>query len=94
MKSNSEHNPMRAIEKAPMPTCGAHTRAGGICRQPAMKNGRCYYHGGKSKSGPEHGRYKHGGYTMETKALHRELREEARSIARHFREISELIGNS
>jgi hypothetical protein len=30
------------------PRCGAKTRAGGACRQPAMKNGRCRLHGGKS----------------------------------------------
>jgi hypothetical protein len=31
--------------------CGARTRAGGACRQPAMANGRCRLHGGKS-TGP------------------------------------------
>jgi hypothetical protein len=30
------------------PRCGAETRAGCPCRQPAMKNGRCRLHGGKS----------------------------------------------
>ncbi|MGH2669416.1 MAG: HGGxSTG domain-containing protein, partial [bacterium] len=30
------------------PRCGAKTRAGYACRQPAMKNGRCRLHGGKS----------------------------------------------
>ncbi|MGE0120954.1 MAG: HGGxSTG domain-containing protein [Dongiaceae bacterium] len=30
------------------PRCGAQTRAGGACRQPAMANGRCRLHGGKS----------------------------------------------
>ena len=33
------------------PRCGARTRAGGCCRQPAMANGRCRLHGGKS-TGP------------------------------------------
>jgi hypothetical protein len=33
------------------PRCGACTRAGHACRQPAMKNGRCRFHGGKS-TGP------------------------------------------
>lgn len=32
-------------------TCGARTRAGGACRGPAMANGRCRFHGGKS-TGP------------------------------------------
>jgi len=30
------------------PRCGAKTRAGCACRQPAMTNGRCRLHGGKS----------------------------------------------
>ncbi len=30
------------------PRCGARTRAGCACRQPAMANGRCRLHGGKS----------------------------------------------
>ncbi len=30
------------------PRCGAHTRAGCPCRQPAMPNGRCRLHGGRS----------------------------------------------
>jgi hypothetical protein len=30
------------------PRCGAKTRAGCACRQPAMANGRCRFHGGKS----------------------------------------------
>jgi hypothetical protein len=33
------------------PRCGALTRAGGACRQPAMPNGRCRLHGGRS-TGP------------------------------------------
>ncbi len=33
------------------PRCGARTRAGCGCRQPAMANGRCRFHGGKS-TGP------------------------------------------
>jgi hypothetical protein len=33
------------------PRCGAKTRAGACCRQPAMRNGRCRFHGGKS-TGP------------------------------------------
>ena len=33
------------------PRCGANTRAGPSCRQPAMPNGRCRFHGGKS-TGP------------------------------------------
>jgi hypothetical protein len=61
----------------PMPRvhCGARTRAGGTCRQPAMKNGRCRLHGGKSKAGREHGRYRTGEHTKEAIAVRRKLRE-------------------
>jgi len=52
--------------------CGARTRQGGACRQPAMRNGRCRLHGGKSKSGKEHGRYKHGYFTREAMTDRRE----------------------
>ncbi len=34
--------------RSPHPRCGAETRDGCACRQPAMKNGRCRLHGGKS----------------------------------------------
>jgi len=33
------------------PRCGARTRSGASCRQPAVPNGRCRFHGGKS-TGP------------------------------------------
>ena len=60
--------------------CGARTRAKGCCRQPAMANGRCRFHGGKS-TGPRtaEGRRRcrevrliHGGYAAEIKALRRQ----------------------
>jgi len=47
----------------------AKTRAGSICRQPAMKNGRCRLHGGKSPAAPRgerNGNYRHGLRTIET----------------------------
>jgi len=61
------------------PRCGAHTRAGGCCRQPAMKNDRCRMHGGLS-TGPRtpegrarcaRARLKHGFYSAEMVALRR-----------------------
>jgi hypothetical protein len=42
-------NPSGDLRAAPR--CGAATRAGGACCQPAMANGRCRLHGGKS-TGP------------------------------------------
>ncbi len=64
------------------PRCGACTRAGGSCCQPAMKNGRCRLHGGLS-TGPRTpagrarcaaARRKHGGYSAAIRALLAEAR--------------------
>lgn len=33
--------------------CGAKTRSGGVCQSPAMSNGRCRLHGGKSTGAPK-----------------------------------------
>jgi hypothetical protein len=53
------------------PRCGAITRKGTPCQSPAMKNGRCRLHGGKS-TGPKtpegierirQAHLKHGEYT-------------------------------
>lgn len=42
-----------AFDFRKLPRCSAKARSrnGGPCLQPAMSNGRCYWHGGKS-SGP------------------------------------------
>ena len=62
------------------PRCGAHTRCGGSCRQPAMANGRCRMHGGLS-TGPRtpegltrsrRARWKHGARSAAVRALLRE----------------------
>src|SRR3990167_2348387 len=43
--------------------CGAKTRKGVPCRQPALANGRCHYHGGKSLAGIASPAFKHGRYS-------------------------------
>jgi len=45
--------------------CGAKTRNSAPCRSPAMKNGRCRMHGGKSTGAPKGNQnaYKTGKYT-------------------------------
>jgi len=72
----------RPGDYAKAPRCGARTRAGGCCRQPAMKNGRCRMHGGLS-TGPRtpaglarsrRARWKHGIYSAEIRALLRAAR--------------------
>ena len=48
---------IKPMSKGPLPhlpRCGAKTRKGQPCRQPAMKNGKCYLHGGKA-TGPPRG---------------------------------------
>ena len=73
-----------SVYPIPRVFCGAKTRKGGRCRQPAMKNGRCRLHGGKSLSGIQHGRYKHGRYTR--KAI-----EERRQMNRLIKEVAALL---
>lgn len=59
--------------------CGAKTRKGTFCRGPAMRNGRCRMHGGKSTGprtpeGLERSRrsnWKHGHYSAESIATRR-----------------------
>jgi len=83
---NNQHYPMSTTEKLRLKPddgrinriniCGARTRAGTPCRRYDLyANGRCPLHGGMSKSGLEHGRYKHGCRTKEMIAELRELRE-------------------
>ena len=64
---NPQGNPDNA------PRCGAKTRKGTPCKSPAMKNGRCRMHGGKS-TGPRtveglkrsrNANLKHGFYSAE-----------------------------
>jgi hypothetical protein len=70
------------------PRCGAHTRCGGSCRQPAMANGRCRLHGGLS-AGPRtpaglarsrRARWKHGARSAEVRALRRAARTQLRRV--------------
>ncbi len=64
------------------PRCGAKTRLGGGCAQPAMGNGRCRFHGGKStgartaagRARCARARRTHGFYSAEIVALRREAR--------------------
>jgi hypothetical protein len=43
--------------------CGAKKRKGGICKAPAMPNGRCRIHGGKSLAGIASATFKTGKYS-------------------------------
>ncbi|MDZ7697626.1 MAG: HGGxSTG domain-containing protein [Deltaproteobacteria bacterium] len=72
--------------------CGAKTRKGTVCKAPAMANGRCRLHGGKS-TGPKtpeglarsrQANWKHGFYSVEAV-------EERRFIRALLRENRDLI---
>ncbi len=49
------------------PKCHAKTRKNSLCQSPAMSNGRCRMHGGKSTGAPKGNQnaYKHGFYSAE-----------------------------
>jgi len=84
---NPQGNPMNA------PRCGAKTRKETQCRAPAMANGRCRMHGGKSTGprtpeGLERSRkanWKHGLYSAESIAARRYM-------SQLLRESRETIG--
>ena len=64
------------------PRCGARTRRGTPCRSPAMANGRCRMHGGKSSGAPRgnSNALKHGRYSAKAIAARRELAALVRSM--------------
>ena len=86
---NPQGNPMNA------PRCGAKTREGTPCRGPAMANGRCRMHGGKSTGprtpeGLERSRkanWKHGLYSAESIAERKFIRQ----LLRNSRETLEQV---
>ena len=76
--------------KHPVPCCTAKSkRTGNLCRQPAMKNGKCRFHGGKStgaktaqgKLNRDKAKLKHGFYTREAIAERKMMREALREMS-------------
>ncbi len=70
------------------PRCRARNRAGGSCCAPAMANGRCRFHGGKS-TGPitceglersRKARWQHGHFSAQAKAERADARETMRAL--------------
>jgi len=77
--------------------CGAKTRKGTPCQAPAMKNGRCRLHGGKS-TGPKtpegierirQAHLKHGEYTKEAIASRKGFNALLRELKGTINEISD-----
>ena len=63
---------------AQLPRCNALAKSTGKrCRQPAMDNGKCYWHGGKSTGPPEGNQnaFKHGQFTKESLAFQKKIDE-------------------
>ena len=70
-----------------LPTCGARTRSGGLCKHKGnVRNGRCKRHGGASKGpinqpyGKDHHRYVHGLRTKELIAMRKLLSKMDKSL--------------
>ncbi len=82
MKSEEQAHAKYAFLSSPR--CGAKTRKGTPCKSPAMKNGRCRMHGGKS-TGPPIGNQnalKYGYYTKKAIADRRYVRQLIKDIDR------------
>lgn len=71
------------------PRCGAKTRSWKPCRSPAMTNGRCRMHGGKSPGAPigNSNALRHGFYTADSIAERRQLTALALSIRGFIEEV-------
>jgi hypothetical protein len=77
------------------PRCGARTRCGAKCKAPAMSNGRCRMHGGKS-TGPRtseglermrRANTRHGIYSEESRRQMRAIRKLVREAEQTAEEI-------
>jgi len=73
-----------------VPRCGAMTRRGTPCRAPAMANGRCRMHGGKS-TGPRtsegrarsaKAKFRHGLYSKDFLRWKKEIRKTIENIGK------------
>ena len=85
---NSKIKPMRAAFQN-APRCGARTRKGKSCQGPAMPNGRCRMHGGKSTGAPKGNKnaLKHGRYSAEAIAERRYVQELIQASHRQMKEF-------
>ncbi len=90
---NPQGNPMNA------PRCGAKTRKGTPCEAPAMANGRCRMHGGKS-TGPRtpegldrsrKANFKHGHYSAESMASRRYISQLLRKSRKTIEQIEKNV---
>src|SRR5215471_6246975 len=74
--------------------CGARSKNGnGPCSQPAMANGRCRFHGGKTPPTPKGSQFalKHGAFTAEAIAQRRKLNEVLRAAYALLKQVDERV---
>ncbi|MEM1145599.1 MAG: HGGxSTG domain-containing protein [Pseudomonadota bacterium] len=86
-----QNNPVQScLPMHQSPRCCAKTGSGSACRSPAMANGRCRMHGGKSPGAPagNTNASKHGRYSAEAIGRRRELSDLLRSMRRLIKEMS------
>ena len=84
------------------PRCGAKTRSGTPCKAPAMANGRCRMHGGKSTGprtpkGLERSRkanLKHGLYSAESIAERRYISQLLRNSRETLEQVEKKVESS
>ena len=93
MSANPMHEARTAL--AAHPRCGAQCRTTGQpCRNPAMTNGRCRMHGGKSSGAPlgeAHPKFKHGQRAIQAREMRREVRFALKAIHQLLKSI--IVGN-
>ena len=86
-------NPMQSAHCAPR--CKAHARTTGRpCQAPAMANGRCRMHGGKSTGAPTgkaNANYKHGKRTLERINERREVKALCRDAQANTQNTKQLL---
>jgi len=70
--------------------CGARTRRGTTCQSPAMPNGRCRIHGGRSpgaRPAERNGNWRGGFYSQQSQAERRRLRDLIRQMRETMDEL-------
>ena len=87
---DKRHRSGKPFDFKSLPRCTAKSKTTGKqCRQPAMKNGKCYWHGGKSPGPPlgnqnalQTGLYTQ--YMIDQRKIFRALMKECRDVLRRF----------
>ncbi|MCJ8344812.1 hypothetical protein MJH12_04675 [bacterium] len=93
---NKAHGPKkRGFNFSSLARCNAKNRSGDNCKQAAMKNGKCYFHGGRStgpktikgKVKPSQNALKHGAYSMEEKAEDKRINDLIKATRELYAEV-------